>query len=61
MPKNVIEYRPSTANEEELREDLDDDEDNPLVQIIPNVDGDGGFGEFDNTQRIYRVEAESFT
>jgi hypothetical protein len=46
-------------DEEDLREDLE--EDDPEVQIIPNVDGDGGFGEFDATQRVDRIQAESFT
>jgi len=44
-----------------LRDDLEDEDEPPVVQIVPNVNGDGGFGEFDTTQRIDRVEAESFT
>jgi hypothetical protein len=67
LPRNVKEYRPlghkeqSLELDEELRDDLDEGEDDPVVQIVPNVNGDGGFGEFDATQRIDRVEAESFT
>ena len=58
-PREHREQSVDPLDEEELREDLE--EDDPVVQIIPNVDGDGGFGEFDATQRVDRIQAESFT